>query len=112
MRREFPAKVKMAAYERCLRDGKPHCEAEGCGKLILGIPEYDHILADGLSGEPTLENCAALCGSCHRIKTSTHDVPMIAKADRIARKSRGITRAKTKWPSRKFASYQRNADPD
>ena len=39
MRREFTVKVKLAAYERCQKDGKPHCEE--CGLRIVGLPEYD-----------------------------------------------------------------------
>lgn len=99
MRREFPAKVKLAVYERCLRNGKPHCE--DCGKLILGLPQYDHRTPDGLGGEPTIENCQALCGSCHRIKTHEHDRPIMAKADRQRKKAAGIKR-KYIWPKRSF----------
>lgn len=101
MRREFPAKVKLAAYDRCRINGKPHCER--CGKRILGLPEYDHDLPDGLGGEPTLENCKVLCGTCHRKKTGEEDVPMMAKADRVKRKAAGVRR-KRKWPKRRFGS--------
>ena len=76
-RREFPAKVCVAAFERA----KGHCE--GCGaKLQVGRFHYDHIIADGLGGEPTLSNCAVLCHSCHGIKTATKDQPLIAKVKR------------------------------
>lgn len=81
MRKEFSSKVKLAAWERC--DGK--CEA--CHARIIGRPEYDHILPDALGGEPTLENCSVLCSKCHRIKTSTGDVPRIAKTKRTKRKA-------------------------
>jgi 5-methylcytosine-specific restriction endonuclease McrA len=99
MRREFTAKVKMLAYNRCLRDGKPHCEA--CGLRIMGVPEYDHEKPDGLGGEPTLENCAVLCGKCHRIKTHEEDRPIMAKADRQKKAAAGVKR-KYKWPKRKM----------
>ncbi len=99
MRREFPVKVKLAAYERCQKDGKPHCEA--CGLRIVGVPEYDHDKPDGLGGEPTLENCAVLCGKCHRIKTHEEDRPIMAKADRQKKSAAGIKR-KYPWPKRKM----------
>lgn len=101
MRREFPSSVKWDAYQRCLKNGKPHCEE--CGKLILGVPEYDHIKADGLGGEPTLENCAALCGSCHRIKTHERDRPIMNKADNQKKSGAGIKR-KHRWPKRGFGT--------
>lgn len=86
MRKEFPAKVKLAAWERC----GGNCES--CHARILGRPEYDHVLPDALGGEPTLENCEVLCSKCHRIKTSGADVPRIAKAKRQQRKAIGA------WP--------------
>lgn len=76
MRREFPAKVKVAAYER----SKGHCEK--CGvRLSVGKFAYDHVLADAIGGEPTLENCEVLCVPCHSGKTVS-DVGRIAKAKR------------------------------
>jgi 5-methylcytosine-specific restriction protein A len=99
VRREFPAKVKLAAYERSLRDGKPHCEA--CGLRIVGLPEYDHVKPDGLGGEPTLENCQCLCGKCHRIKTHEEDGPIMRKADN-QRKSAANIKRKYPWPKRKM----------
>lgn len=84
MRREFRKSVKLAAWQRC----GGYCEQ--CHLKIIGVPEYDHVLADGLGGEPTLENCQVLCVKCHRIKTATEDIPKIAKADRIRKKSVGL----------------------
>lgn len=76
-RREFPARVRIAAYERC----KGLCES--CGALLqVGRFHYDHVVPDGLGGEPTLENCAVLCRPCHDEKTAGHDVPAITKAKR------------------------------
>jgi len=97
VRQEFPAKVKLAAWER----SAGHCEE--CMARIIGRPEYDHILPDALGGEPVLENCAVLCSKCHRLKTSTGDVPRIAKAKRQQRKAVGAwPKAKRKIPSRPF----------
>ena len=101
MRQEFPVKVKLQAYERCLVNGKPHCEL--CDKLILGVPEYDHVKPDGLFGPPTIENCMVLCGSCHRTKTHEQDRPIMQKADNQFKAKAGIKR-KYKWPKRKFGA--------
>jgi 5-methylcytosine-specific restriction endonuclease McrA len=99
MRSEFSAKVKMFAYQRCLVNGKPHCEL--CDKLILGTPEYDHIKPCGLGGKATKENIMSVCGSCHRRKTHEEDRPIMAKADRSYWAQAGV-KAKWKWPKRKF----------
>lgn len=91
MRREFPAKIKLAAWTRC----GGNCE--GCGRKIVGLPEYDHDKPDGLGGEPTLENCKVLCGMCHRIKTHEHDRPRMQKADN-QKKSAANIKPKTRNP--------------
>lgn len=94
MRREFPAKVKVAAYERA---GK-RCEV--CtAPLYPGKFQYDHITADVLGGEPTLENCRVICNSCHKRK-SAQDVAMKAKADRQRNKHLGAK--PSRWPKSAF----------
>ena len=98
-RREFPAKVKLAAWERCKVNGVPHCEE--CKLRIVGRGDYDHVLADGLYGEPTLGNCEVLCSKCHKLKTHEHDRPLMQKADNIAKKNAGITRKKP-WPKQNW----------
>lgn len=99
MRREFSKEVKRQALKRAA--GK--CEAEGCG-AVHGVKfHFDHIIADGLGGEPTLENCAVLCHVCHDEKTRKHDVPRIAKMKRILDKHNGITSPRAKIQSRGFA---------
>lgn len=90
MRHEFPAKIKAAAALRA--NGK--CE-ECTRRLLTGDFHYDHVIPDALGGEPTLENCAVLCRSCHRIKTGSGDIPRIAKAARNYRKARGIRKPST-----------------
>ncbi len=97
MRREFPAKVKEAAWARC----RGHCE--NCTRpLRPGDINYDHRIADGIGGEPTLDNCAVLCKGCHGAKTAKLDVPLIAKGKRIRRKHIGATRSKARIPGRRF----------
>jgi len=89
-RRDFAARVKVAAFERA----KGHCE--GCGAhLTVGKFHYDHDLADGLGGEPTLENCRVLCQPCHGTKTRTGDVPAIAKLKRVRAAHLGAKRSKS-----------------
>lgn len=83
-RREFPAKVKMAAFERA--DGR----CEGCSaKLVPGKYQYDHAIPDATGGEPTLSNCVVLCSNCHGSKTATMDAPRIAKTRRQSQKHVG-----------------------
>jgi len=84
-RSEFSSKVKSDAWKRC--GGK----CEGCtAKLFPGKFDYDHRKADGLGGEPTLENCQVLCKSCHHEKTVKEDRPIMDKADAIRKKHLGI----------------------
>lgn len=91
-RAEFSAKVRKAAFERC----KGLCEM--CrAKLFPGKFAYDHRVADGLGGEPTLENCQCLCDNCHGEKTHTVDRPIMQKADNIRAKHFGFGKAKRPW---------------
>ena len=73
-RREFPAKVKAAAFERAAG----RCE-DCTAKLHAGKFHYDHRIPDAQGGEPVLENCDVLCTACHGVKTVTRDVPIITK---------------------------------
>jgi 5-methylcytosine-specific restriction enzyme A len=91
MRREFPKSVKRESLRRAA--GK--CEAVNCGALYGVKFHFDHIIADGLGGEPTLDNCAVLCHVCHNEKTRKHDVPLIAKTKRISNKYLGIKKPST-----------------
>jgi 5-methylcytosine-specific restriction protein A len=79
-RRNFPDKIKALAFERA----KGHCE-RCTARLAVGKIQYDHVIADALGGEPTLENCAVLCASCHGIKTPS-DTTKAAKVKRTTRK--------------------------
>lgn len=99
-RREFPAKVKVAAFERA--GGR--CE-ECTARLGPGNVEYDHHIPDGLGGEPVLDNCVVLCRTCHRSKTSTQDVPRISKMKRQRAKHVGArVKRKYNWPKRQLRS--------
>ena len=84
-RREFSKAVKRDAFMRA----KGACEMCGA-RLTVGKYAYDHIVADGLGGEPTLDNCCVACVVCHSEKSAKNDVPRIAKVKRIQDRERGI----------------------
>lgn len=103
MRREFSKQVKRAAFERAAGycEGMPY--GERCQvKLTLGKYHYDHVIPDGLGGEPVIENCAVLCIACHADKTGKKDVPAIAKTKRIQDRQIGIKKPRTIRSWRKF----------
>jgi 5-methylcytosine-specific restriction protein A len=90
-RREFPRKVRAAVFLRAAGC----CEGEGCGaKLKTGEGEVDHILADWLGGEPTIDNARLLCRVCHGTKTAD-DIRRIRKTERVRDKFTGA------WPKSK-----------
>jgi 5-methylcytosine-specific restriction endonuclease McrA len=104
MRKEFTAKTKAQAAERA------NGLCEGCGRILrTGDFHYDHTLPCNLGGEPTLDNCAVLCRSCHVLKTSSEDVPRIAKAKRNYRKSRGIKKP-SKFPGARNSKFKKKLD--
>jgi 5-methylcytosine-specific restriction enzyme A len=104
MRREFSKHVKRDALKRA---GK-QCEA--CGGLYGHKFHFDHVIADGLGGEPTLDNCAVLCHVCHDEKTRKHDVPRIAKMKRVRDRNAGIKKPRTIRSWRKFNGEIVNAE--
>lgn len=114
-RREFPQKVRKAAFARCCKNGTlpgiPQCE--NCGSVLRsGNIEYEHLDADGLGGEPTLENCGVWCAvPCSSRKTHTQDNPRMAKADAVLKANYGLRPARQKIQSRGFprAAPQRTA---
>ena len=100
-RAEFSKSVKRAAL---LRSGG-HCEAEG---KVYGLPqsqrcntplskgvEFDHYPIRAADGGPaTLDNCAAVCPTCHKHKTRTFDIPNVAKGKRVSDRHLGIRTAR------------------
>ena len=120
-RREFPVSVKREALKRSggfceisifqehkwTQDIK-HNFPETCDRVAK---ELDHILANDLQGDPTIENAAYLCRECHKKKTRS-DKGYMAKRrrseinrDRPAKrgpKQKMVSR-KNPWPpNRKF----------
>jgi 5-methylcytosine-specific restriction enzyme A len=91
-RKEFSTSVKVAAYKRC----GGLCEECGC-LLKPGRFQYHHKNPDGLTGEPTLDNCSVICSgpnSCHAEQTKI-DVGHIAKAKQREAKHIGIKKKPT-----------------
>ena len=91
-RLEFTKAIKIAAWSRA--GGRcEHVDQDGdrCNKkLSPGDTEYDHVIPAALGGDNSLGNCAVLCRAHHSEKTTSTDVPRIAKAVRVhARHIRG-----------------------
>jgi len=90
MRAEFTKQTKLAAWERA----GGHCEI--CtAPLMTGRIQYDHIIACDLGGNNELNNCRCVCRNCHRNKTSTYDMPRIAKSRRLRLRQAGIVPLRT-----------------
>ena len=103
MRQEFSPKIKVAAFKRAWG------RCEGCsGQLYTGKFHYDHVNPDGLTGEPTLENCAVLCVACHSTKTKD-DVSNIAKAKRRERRHLGADKPAT-MPGSRNSQWKKRMD--
>ena len=101
MRREFPKAVKVAVIKRATSDGIiPYVRCEGCGASVKKW-RIDHIRADGLLGEPTLEN-AQLLGPCCYAEKDAADAKAIAKAKRREAVNLGVRKEPT-IKSRGFA---------
>lgn len=63
------------------------CPARGTG-AALAMPFAD--ILDAKSKDNSLENCAAVCIKCHKIKTAKHDIPTAAKTVRQQDKAGNI----------------------
>jgi 5-methylcytosine-specific restriction endonuclease McrA len=90
-RKEFPLKVRKLAFARCCINAEPHCETCGIKLSKRTGTIYEHIIPDGLGGDPTIENCKVHCRNCADIKTFTEDNPRMQKADRVLKKEYGLT---------------------
>lgn len=95
---KFTLTTKLAANKRA----GGFCEM--CGKQFKTgeAREYDHRNADYFSQDNSLENCVIACVQCHRQKTSTADIPAIAKSRRIRAREAGIKKPGTIKGWRKF----------
>ena len=78
MRKEFSRATKVQVIKRATRDYVTYCEK--CG-LPARRWQIDHMRADGLMGEPTLENAQLLGECCYKGKNAA-DAGAIALAKR------------------------------
>jgi hypothetical protein len=91
-RAEFRAETKRQAHMRsggiCEAIGEDYGMPPGVRcttSLALGV-EYDHSRVEAaLGGSADLDNCLAVCPSCHRYRTTARQ-PALAKAKRLADK--------------------------
>lgn len=96
-RREFSPLTKRLALARsngvceCHRVPQLATFGIGCGRALgIGNVYFEHIICDALDGDPTIENCAALTKTCWKAKSTTYDIPVIAKVKRQRDRSFGI----------------------
>lgn len=91
-RRNFTTKTQREAVIRSggicechllAKAGVPGFRVDGCGLPIgIGNTWYEHVICDGIGGDPTLENCAVLTKTCGRLKSRSYDIPIVAKVKR------------------------------
>jgi len=110
MRLEFSKQTMRDAYER----SEGLCEGilpsgERCCAEVEHKKHFDHIIPAALGGDNSLTNCAVLCIPCHGKKTQKIDVPMIAKAKRVADKHRGI-RKRSRFPGSRDSKFKKKID--
>lgn len=96
-RAEFPTSVKREAYDRsngiceCHRVWCLPTYGKGCGVALgEGNTFYEHIDPDAISKRNDMENCATLCKTCWRLKTSSYDQPVVADVKRMQDRARNI----------------------
>jgi len=104
LREEFPARVRLAAWNR----ERGHCQE--CGSKITRGVEYDHIVPTAIGGPPTEANCAVLCSPCHSLKTTKTDVPAIAKTRRVIAKVAKAERRKRPMAGSKASGWRKRMD--
>lgn len=102
-RREFSKAIRVAVIKRATKNSAVYCEA--CGALAKRF-QIDHVRADGLLGEPTIENAMLICEPCWRVK-NPQDATAIARAKRREAKAIGATRPKQSIKSAGFAKSAR-----
>lgn len=113
MRREFPKEVKRQALKR----SGMLCEASGpmyglkndqrCNcTLGVGV-QFDHIISDSSGGEPTLDNCAAVCLPCHGWKSRNVDTPKAAKIKRQSDAHLGIKKSSNPLPGSRASGIRK-----
>jgi 5-methylcytosine-specific restriction protein A len=117
VRQEFSKPTRRLALER----SEGRCEGVGilyglkaglrCNAPLNRGKTFDHVTADGLGGEPTLENCLVICPTCNAVKTHKGDTPRIAKMKRQRDDHLGIkSRSSRPMPGSKGSGLRRRMD--
>ncbi len=90
-RKEFSVATKRKIAQRSggVCEWALYRPAEVCTKAAC---DFDHKLADGLGGPPTLENGLHLCKAHHKAKSHEHDIPIMRRADNQRDAANGIKR--------------------
>lgn len=97
-RLEFTKQTRRDAHDRsggiceCHRlMNVPGLVPGGCGQpLVAGQIFFEHVNPDWICKDNSLDNCATLTKTCWKIKTSSYDLPTIAKVKRVRDAWRGI----------------------
>jgi hypothetical protein len=72
---------------------------------------FDHNIPDGLGGDNSLENCKLLCiKACHDTKTHMQDNPIMQKADRVLKKTYGVSKSRNPMPGSRGSKWKRKMD--
>lgn len=105
-RAEFTKPTKRDALKRsnglCEASGRLYGLEDGqrCNIPLDKGVEFDHIVRACDGGDGSLENCAAVCPTCHSTKTRKFDTPEAAKTKRMSDKAKGISKPKGHIQSR------------
>lgn len=99
-RSEFTAETKRQAFARssgvCECHLMPEIFPVPCGRpLGEGNTFYEHVDPSRISFRNDVDNCACLVRTCWKVKTATHDLPVIARVRKREDRSRGIRPAPT-----------------
>jgi 5-methylcytosine-specific restriction protein A len=94
LRKEFSSKIKLQAFE----NAAGHC-TRCSARLYPAKFRYNHRIPDAQGGDNSLANCEVLCLACDREQTYKHDLPAIAKTNRIRKRAAGIRKPRriTRW---------------
>ena len=88
-------------------------QAKGrCASCTLPIApgkgwDIDHIIPLALGGSDTPDNLQILCRICHSTKTAKHDVPAIAKTERIRARHLGAKVARRPMPFGRASPFKK-----
>jgi 5-methylcytosine-specific restriction endonuclease McrA len=110
-RTEFTKQTMRQALERAegLCEGLLSTGERCNAALTIGKYHFDHIIPDAIGGDNSLVNCQVLCVVCHADKTTKRDIPIIAKAKRVADRHLGI-RKPSRFPGSRNSRWKRKMD--